>query len=96
MYRILSDEFPMYNSFVLQLNTVERGGSTVFPAAGIAVAPRKGNALYYHLLWRNGTIDKRWVYATCPIPLGVKWTTTKWIRDSENILNRNCDVDQNV
>ena len=47
---------------------------------GIAVRPRKGDAL---LMWDMGldgkTEDRATLHASCPTLKGTKWTATKWI-----------------
>ncbi|XP_052799346.1 uncharacterized protein LOC128230961 [Mya arenaria] len=45
-------------SVVTYLNDVEDGGATVFPELGIKVNPRKGTAVMFYSLFRNGTVTK--------------------------------------
>ncbi|XP_021953556.1 prolyl 4-hydroxylase subunit alpha-2 [Folsomia candida] len=84
------------STMLIYLNTVELGGSTVFPVAGVAVAPREGDAIFWHSRWRNGTVDKRWLHAACPIPLGVKWTASKWVKNDGNAFSRKCDINSQL
>ncbi len=41
------------------LTDVEMGGYTGFPVAGIGAKPIKGSAVFWHNLWRNGSVDFR-------------------------------------
>jgi len=52
---------------------VERGGSTAFPRAGIAVEPKKGSAAFWWNLKRNGNADHMTLHGACPVLLGSKW-----------------------
>ena len=48
---------------------------------GLAVAPRKGDALLFWNVLPNGTADPLSVHAGCPVDgKRPKWTATKWIR----------------
>eukprot|EP00656_Telonema_subtile_P036804 TRINITY_DN40867_c0_g2_i1.p1 TRINITY_DN40867_c0_g2~~TRINITY_DN40867_c0_g2_i1.p1 ORF type:complete len:362 (+),score=38.87 TRINITY_DN40867_c0_g2_i1:87-1172(+) len=44
---------------LIYLNTVERGGETIFPLLNISVAPRRGNALVFSSQDSNGFCDPR-------------------------------------
>jgi prolyl 4-hydroxylase len=57
----------------LQLNDVERGGSTAFPRAGVAVKPVKGGAAFWYNLKRSGKPDPLTLHGACPVLLGHKW-----------------------
>ncbi|XP_054787497.1 probable prolyl 4-hydroxylase 4 [Prosopis cineraria] len=46
---------------------------------GIAVKPRKGDALLFFSLHPNATPDTRSLHAGCPVIEGEKWSATKWI-----------------
>ncbi|KAL5983993.1 hypothetical protein ACLOJK_018095 [Asimina triloba] len=47
---------------------------------GIAVKPRRGDALLFFSLHPNATPDESSLHAGCPVIEGEKWSATKWIR----------------
>ncbi|EPS58495.1 hypothetical protein M569_16319, partial [Genlisea aurea] len=47
---------------------------------GVAVKPRKGDALLFFSLHPNATADVKSVHSGCPVVEGEKWSATKWIR----------------
>lgn len=57
----------------MQLNDVERGGSTAFPRAGVAVKPVRGGAAFWFNLKRSGKPDPMTLHGACPVLLGHKW-----------------------
>ncbi|KAF3783821.1 putative prolyl 4-hydroxylase 4 [Nymphaea thermarum] len=46
---------------------------------GIAVKPKKGDALLFFSLHPNAVPDERSLHAGCPVIEGEKWSATKWI-----------------
>ncbi|KAL9256855.1 putative prolyl 4-hydroxylase 4 [Drosera capensis] len=46
---------------------------------GIAVKPRKGDALLFFSLYPNATPDTSSLHRGCPVIEGEKWSATKWI-----------------
>ncbi|KAF7813706.1 putative prolyl 4-hydroxylase 4 [Senna tora] len=46
---------------------------------GIAVKPRRGDALLFFSLLPNATPDTESLHAGCPVIEGEKWSATKWI-----------------
>ena len=65
---------------VMYLNDVEAGGSTVFPAIGLDVLPRKGAAVYFAYTTEEGETDARTLHGGRPVVVGEKWIATKWLR----------------
>lgn len=46
---------------------------------GIAVKPRKGNALLFFSMKPEGVFDATSLHSGCPVLKGEKWSATKWI-----------------
>lgn len=74
----------------------EKGGATVFNHLGTAVFPSKNDALFWYNLKRSGDGDLRTRHAACPVLLGVKWVSNKWIHERGQEWTRPCGLDENV
>ncbi|KAK6010488.1 oxidoreductase, 2OG-Fe(II) oxygenase family protein [Ostertagia ostertagi] len=74
----------------------ERGGATVFNHLGTAVFPSKFDALFWYNLLRSGEGDLRTRHAACPVLLGVKWVSNKWIHERGQEFTRPCGLDEDV
>ncbi|ETN72504.1 tetratricopeptide repeat protein [Necator americanus] len=74
----------------------ERGGATVFNHLGTAVFPTKHDALFWYNLMRSGEGDLRTRHAACPVLLGVKWVSNKWIHERGQEFTRPCGLDEDV
>ncbi|KAK9837430.1 hypothetical protein WJX81_001827 [Elliptochloris bilobata] len=46
---------------------------------GLAVKPRRGDALLFYSLQPNGELDESSLHGSCPVTKGEKWSATKWI-----------------
>ena len=66
-------------SIVCYLNTPEAGGATVFPEAGIEVAPVRGNAVFFS--YEQPHPSTRTLHGGAPVLAGEKWVATKWMRE---------------
>ena len=67
-------------TMMIYLSTVTLGGGTVFPAAGLRTEAVRGSAV----LWKNmflasGKPDRLAIHGGCPVAVGSKWVTNKWI-----------------
>jgi prolyl 4-hydroxylase len=51
--------------------------------AGLAVRPRKGDALLFYSLQPDGELDKASLHGGCPVIRGAKISATKWLRVGE-------------
>ncbi|CAJ0937708.1 unnamed protein product, partial [Mesorhabditis belari] len=72
------------------------GGATVFNKLGIAFFPSVHDALFWYNLKRNGDGDMRTRHAACPVLLGVKWVSNKWIHERGQEFTRPCGLDEDV
>jgi prolyl 4-hydroxylase len=68
------------STLVMYLNTVERGGATIFPELGLEVLPSKGSAVYFEYTNSQGQIDPLTLHGGAPVSQGEKWIVTKWMR----------------
>ena len=66
-------------SIVCYLNTPEAGGATVFPEAGIEVAPVQGNAVFFS--YDRPHPSTRTLHGGAAVTAGEKWVATKWMRE---------------
>ena len=65
-------------SLVCYLNTPVRGGETVFPDVQLAVAPVRGNAVFFS--YDRPHPVTRSLHGGAPVLEGEKWVATKWLR----------------
>jgi prolyl 4-hydroxylase len=70
-------------TLVIYLNDVEAGGETVFPRAGLSVAPTKGSAVYFAYTDAQSRCDPLSFHAGAPVVRGEKWIATRWMRERE-------------
>lgn len=66
-------------TLVMYLNTPERGGATTFPDVGLAVAPVKGNAVFFS--YDRPHPATQTLHGGAPVLAGEKWVATKWLRE---------------
>ena len=67
-----------------------KGGYTAFPRLGVAVAPTRGSAVFWHNIRRSGRSDMHMLHGGCPVLVGSKWVANKWIREWANAFKRKC------
>jgi prolyl 4-hydroxylase len=68
------------STLIVYLNDVPNGGETVFPAIGLSVSPRRGNAVYFEYANSRQQLDGKSLHAGAPVLEGEKWALTKWMR----------------
>lgn len=65
---------------LMYLQAPEEGGETYFPKADIAVKPARGDAVLFHSMLEDGTLDKMSLHGSAPVKKGTKYAATKWVR----------------
>uniref|UniRef100_A0A0B7BPV4 Fe2OG dioxygenase domain-containing protein n=4 Tax=Arion vulgaris TaxID=1028688 RepID=A0A0B7BPV4_9EUPU len=83
-------------TFLIYLTDVERGGSTVFTNADVAVRPVKNMALFWYSYKPSGELDTDTLHAGCPVVVGHKWVTNKWMWLYGNTFTRRCGLTQDA
>ncbi len=66
------------STLVMYLNTPKRGGATTFPDVKMAVAPVRGNAVFFSYAQPDPTSLS--LHGGAPVLEGEKWVATKWLR----------------
>ncbi|MBL8288118.1 MAG: 2OG-Fe(II) oxygenase [Rubrivivax sp.] len=79
--RVLERGGQRVGTVVMYLNTPEGGGATTFPEAGLAVAPVKGNAVFFS--YDKAHASTKTLHGGAPVTAGEKWVATKWMRERE-------------
>uniref|UniRef100_A0A671LUI9 Fe2OG dioxygenase domain-containing protein n=1 Tax=Sinocyclocheilus anshuiensis TaxID=1608454 RepID=A0A671LUI9_9TELE len=76
------------------MSNVDIGGATVFTEVGVAVQPKKGSAVFWYNLHRNGQWDLDTKHAGCPVLRGNKWVANKWICEFGQEFRRPCPLSE--
>jgi len=66
-------------TLVIYLSEPARGGGTVFPDAGLEVAPVRGNAVFFSYDRPHPATGT--LHGGAPVIEGEKWVATKWLRE---------------
>ncbi|CAB3401441.1 unnamed protein product [Caenorhabditis bovis] len=68
------------------------GGGTVFTEVKTTNLPTRNDALFWYNLHRqgDGNVDTR--HAACPVLVGIKWVSNKWIHEKGNEFRRPCGL----
>ena len=66
-------------TIMVYLENVQAGGATAFPNTGLRVAVNKGDAAFWINLRTSGFVDRLTHHGGCPVLVGSKWITNKWV-----------------
>ncbi|XP_051721219.1 prolyl 4-hydroxylase subunit alpha-2-like [Ctenopharyngodon idella] len=91
-YDTWDDENGRTATFLIYMSDVETGGATVFPEVGVALKPKKGSAVFWYNLLKNGELDWESQHAGCPVLMDNKWVATKWIHEFGQEFRRPCSL----
>lgn len=69
-------------TMIVYLNEGFAGGETTFPALGLSITPRGGDAILFDTVLPGAGFapEPRAIHAGLPVERGAKWIATRWIR----------------
>ena len=67
-------------SMLIYLNDVEEGGETYFKKLQLKIKPKKGLAIFWNNLYKDGKPNKKTLHEALPPISGDKYILTKWFR----------------
>ncbi|XP_076459710.1 prolyl 4-hydroxylase subunit alpha-1-like isoform X2 [Babylonia areolata] len=79
-------------TFLNYMSDVEAGGATVFPRLGLTLYPKKGASAFWYNLYKSGNGIYRTRHAACPVLVGVKWVSNKWIHERGQEFRHPCSL----
>ena len=75
-FQILGDRLA---TIMVYLEDIQSGGATAFPNTGLRIPVRKGDAAFWINLRTSGFLDRLTHHGGCPVLVGSKWITNKWV-----------------
>jgi len=79
-------------TFMVYLSNVQLGGSTYFPVHQERNNAALGTAIFWKNLFCDGQHDFSSEHGSCPVIIGSKWITTKWILYHDNYRQVPCTL----
>ena len=79
---------------MVYLSNVDVGGGTVFPLLELRNSVFAGDALFWKNLYTDGLTDYHTIHGGCPVLIGSKWITNKWIKYYDNFNTHPCKLEE--
>ena len=74
------------------ISDVQAGGFTAFPMLGLSMKPEKGSAVFWMNVIPIGHRQRLSLHGGCPVAIGSKWITNKWIKYYDQFKKYPCGL----